>query len=329
MWPTSRPRCKAAPISSRSNGDTERGALRAQMPARNWRLRIALDRNQLSLFVIDKLSATHSAIWTDGTRHLGSIVLRPETPSTRAHGFRTCSIRSSPNLLHQGPLREELFEHVLSPATRGSELDRKQIHSEFGWAKTDKLVGKQAPHYGRKPSGSIFILLVKVNAVHTVFRVEFFRFTEWKSRNRRKHFADGNPPSEAIFAKYKPCPCSDLNVQTMPGVSSSKITRNHRKGVCRAENWYCSRHSRTHNRSGRRHFRGHFQCKQISGNDSVRASEAVRQASYCRQYAFEIVSPKFRGTGSGDCRRSTLQHRCSICESQRTRCFRKTAAVVA
>ena len=42
-------------------------SLGAKVPARNWRLRVAFDRNQLSVFVIYKLTAAHTAVGTDRT----------------------------------------------------------------------------------------------------------------------------------------------------------------------------------------------------------------------------------------------------------------------
>src|SRR5205809_6727376 len=50
-----------------------RRTLWAKIPLANGTFRVALDRNQLPIFVINQLSTTHAAIWTNRARHFRSV----------------------------------------------------------------------------------------------------------------------------------------------------------------------------------------------------------------------------------------------------------------
>ena len=75
------------------------GTFRAEMASRYGRLWIALDRNQLSILVINQLPATNGAVGANGPRHVGAIILRAQVARPLCHGFRAVPIRPGSNLL--------------------------------------------------------------------------------------------------------------------------------------------------------------------------------------------------------------------------------------
>jgi hypothetical protein len=85
------------------------------MPTRNWRLRIALDRDQLAVLVVDKLPAAHATIRTNRPRYIGAVVLGKELASTLAHGFRTGAVGTCLELPDDRPAGEKVFDHSLHP----------------------------------------------------------------------------------------------------------------------------------------------------------------------------------------------------------------------
>src|SRR5439155_19641720 len=83
------------------------GAFRAKISLTDRRFRIALDRNQFSIFVIDELAAPDSAIRANRSRHLRAIDPRMHRPRFIRHRFQPGSIFASPNLVNQRPFRNE------------------------------------------------------------------------------------------------------------------------------------------------------------------------------------------------------------------------------
>src|SRR5579871_270905 len=120
------------------------GALRAKMPARDRRLRIALDRNQLSVLVIGQLPAPDAAIRTNGTRHFRVGNFGPKLASALAHGFRARTTCSCLNLPDHRPSGEKLFQQGCAPLAKL----RREI-----------------------AAGPCLILISRSGVVHTVFRV--------------------------------------------------------------------------------------------------------------------------------------------------------------
>src|SRR5690349_11170744 len=90
-----------------------RSAFRTQASARNGRIGIAFDRDQLAIFVIDDLPTTYSAIRTNRRRRLRVVMFRLKV--FRALGIRFWSgpICASFDLLDEWPAGEKICEHGL------------------------------------------------------------------------------------------------------------------------------------------------------------------------------------------------------------------------
>src|SRR5437667_6381269 len=93
------------------------GAFGTEMAARDGRLGITLDGNQLATFVIDKLSAADSTVRTDRSRDLGVLILGAQVPGALAHGLCARTVGACSNLLDHGPAKKQIFEHSLPPCT--------------------------------------------------------------------------------------------------------------------------------------------------------------------------------------------------------------------
>ena len=88
-----------------------RGALGTEMPSRDRRLGITLDRNQLIVLVIDELSAADRAVGTDRAGDLGVVVLGAQVARALTHGFRPGAVGAGANLGDQGPTGKQIIEH--------------------------------------------------------------------------------------------------------------------------------------------------------------------------------------------------------------------------
>src|SRR5438874_8346873 len=81
------------------------------MSARDGRLGIAFDGNELVVFVEDELSATHAAVRADGARDVSVVVLGNEIPGSIAHRLRAGAVAAFSHLPVDRPTREQVFEH--------------------------------------------------------------------------------------------------------------------------------------------------------------------------------------------------------------------------
>ena len=86
-------------------------AFGTQMPARDRRLRISLDTDQLAIFMKRELSAANAAIRANRTRHLRTIELWLQVARSITHRFGTSAICAGFDLLQQRPIGEESFQH--------------------------------------------------------------------------------------------------------------------------------------------------------------------------------------------------------------------------
>src|SRR5581483_6888617 len=82
------------------------GTLGTQVPAGDWRLRIAFNRDQLPVLVIDQLAAPHAAVRAYGTRYLSAVGFRPTFPRAIGHGFRPSTVSPGTDLLKNRPIPE-------------------------------------------------------------------------------------------------------------------------------------------------------------------------------------------------------------------------------
>ena len=87
------------------------GSLGTEVAAGNGRLGIAFDGNQLAFFVIYKLAAANSAIWTNRSSNLRTVGFWTQVARSFRHRLRTGAVGSGADLLKQWPLGEELSDH--------------------------------------------------------------------------------------------------------------------------------------------------------------------------------------------------------------------------
>src|SRR5690348_6933048 len=100
------------------------GALRAKMSSRDWRCRIAFDRDQLPLLVIHELAAADPTIWADRTGCFGAVSFRTEISSAFRHRLDARSIGAVSKLLNERPAGEKFSEHEITfcISNKGSDM---------------------------------------------------------------------------------------------------------------------------------------------------------------------------------------------------------------
>ena len=81
------------------------------MTTRNRRLRIAFDRDDLPLAMVNKLTTSNTAVGTDRPGHLGAVALRPQRVRGIGHRFDAGAVRAGSKLTDQRPFQEQLGEH--------------------------------------------------------------------------------------------------------------------------------------------------------------------------------------------------------------------------
>src|ERR1043165_7074816 len=87
------------------------GALRAEVAARDRRLRITLDGDELAVAMKDELPAADAAVRTDGARDLRVFILRPQRRGAFAHGLDAGAVAAGFQLADERPFEKELGEH--------------------------------------------------------------------------------------------------------------------------------------------------------------------------------------------------------------------------
>ena len=93
-------------------------AFRAKIPLANWTLGIALDRNQLAVFVINELSATDSAVRANRAGDACAIGARMHRASFVRHRLQPSPVRPPANLTNERPFREQRSERFMSFSPR-------------------------------------------------------------------------------------------------------------------------------------------------------------------------------------------------------------------
>src|SRR6266536_2509561 len=83
------------------------GAFWAKISLTDRAFRIALDRNQLPVFVINELAATYAAIRTNRARDLRVVRARMHGARLFRHRLQPGAIFASTNLPNQRPFREQ------------------------------------------------------------------------------------------------------------------------------------------------------------------------------------------------------------------------------
>ena len=89
--------------------------LRAQPPAGHRRFRVAFDRDQLAVAVVDELAASDGTVRADRAGGRGAVMLRRECACPGAPRLKPRPIRAVQDLLDQRPTVKKLFHHGLAP----------------------------------------------------------------------------------------------------------------------------------------------------------------------------------------------------------------------
>src|SRR3954447_5646703 len=89
-----------------------RGTFRTEMPARDRRLRIALDADDLAVAMVNKLTTSDAAVRTDRSRDVCALGLRPQRVRSLGHRLDAGAVGAGRQLPDQRPLQKELREHA-------------------------------------------------------------------------------------------------------------------------------------------------------------------------------------------------------------------------
>ena len=118
-------------FASRMGKQLVRGrAFRAKIPLANRTFRIALDRNQLSVLMVDQLSATNSAVRTNRARHAGIIGPGVHRARLLRHRFKASAILAFTELSQQRPFRK--------PIKHRHHLNKFRFRRQFWFSKNSR-----------------------------------------------------------------------------------------------------------------------------------------------------------------------------------------------
>src|SRR5215472_18296276 len=87
-----------------------RCAFRTKISLVDRRFRIALDRNQFAILVINQLAASDAAVRTYRTRHFCSVDSRVHSARVVRHRLETCAVFAFTNLPDKRPSRKQLSQ---------------------------------------------------------------------------------------------------------------------------------------------------------------------------------------------------------------------------
>jgi len=87
-------------------------AFRTKIPLADGRLRVAFDRNQFAVFVINQLPATNAAVWANRSRDLRVVDPRVHCARFVRHRFETGAVFALADLPNERPFRKQR-EHNL------------------------------------------------------------------------------------------------------------------------------------------------------------------------------------------------------------------------
>src|SRR3954452_18930018 len=89
-----------------------RGTFRTEMPARDRRLRIALDADDLAVAMVNKLTTSDAAVRTDRSRDVRALGLRTQRQRRVRHRLNAGAVAARLQLPDQRPLQKELRKHA-------------------------------------------------------------------------------------------------------------------------------------------------------------------------------------------------------------------------
>src|SRR6266545_4588320 len=123
------------------------GAFRAEVAARDRRLGIAFDGDELPVAMEGELPAADAAVGADGAGRLRAVVLRAERRGALAHGLDAGAVAAGFELADERPLQEELGEHAATVMQKPRFDAQRRTSSNV--ARTSVRAGgmNPAPHF--------------------------------------------------------------------------------------------------------------------------------------------------------------------------------------
>src|SRR5581483_10809835 len=94
-----------------------RGAFGTKVSLADRRLRVAFDRNQFAILVINQLPAANATIWANGTRDFCVIETCMHRPRPVRHGLKAGAIFALEDLPNERPFRKQR-KHIVHPVLR-------------------------------------------------------------------------------------------------------------------------------------------------------------------------------------------------------------------
>src|SRR3954452_22139250 len=104
------------------------GTFRTEMPARDRRLRIALDADDLAVAMVNKLTTSDAAVRTDRSRDARALGLRTQRVRSLGHRLDAGAVRAGLQLPDQRPLQKELREHAGSVCNSRGVVRTSRLH---------------------------------------------------------------------------------------------------------------------------------------------------------------------------------------------------------
>src|SRR5579862_4962146 len=90
------------------------GTLGTEMSPRDRRLGVAFNGDQLAFPMVNKLPASHAAVWADRASNFCAVDLGSQIPRAIRHGFGAGSIGTIPQLLNKRPARKKFSKHEIA-----------------------------------------------------------------------------------------------------------------------------------------------------------------------------------------------------------------------
>ena len=136
-----------------------RGPFGTEMSARDRRLRVAFDGDDLPLAMKDELSASDAAVGTDGARHFGLLVLGPQGARRVAHRIGAGAVASIAKLANERPLEQKPGEHgksVCKALSLRKTSSQSRVVTSPASPSTSKSITEHQLHGGPRKRSAVF-----------------------------------------------------------------------------------------------------------------------------------------------------------------------------
>src|ERR1051325_1083914 len=154
-----------------------RRAFRTEMPARDGRLWITLDADDLPLAVVNELTTSHAAVRADRLGDFRRLVLRLQRFRAVAHDLRAGAVSAGAKLADEGPFEQQFGEHA------GSVILIAGCGSRHCWPSSSRAWPRSPPPRSRPLSASA---PTSPGSAISILRPARSRRTSGSGRTRRK-----------------------------------------------------------------------------------------------------------------------------------------------